>query len=168
MELLSVIRRWRDSIREISAAGAVEEHGPQVPALRHRRTEVQRRRPREQAGSPRRQAVADAASGDREVAQAEADDQATARRPSRPRLRRLLQSGGGVRPRLEGRSAARATDLRPRRFRAADVHGGRGVPVRLVGRLGDHRRRADQVAGRSLQALLQPRLHSPRLSAADP
>ena len=57
---------------------------------------------------------------------------------------------------------------RPRRVRSAGVFIGRGVPVRLVGRLGDHRRRADQIAGRSRQALLQPRLHSPGLSAADP
>ena len=53
-------------------------------------------------------------------------------------------------------------------FRAAGVHAGQGVPVRLVGRLGDYRRRADQIAGRSFQALLQPRLHSAGLSAADP
>ena len=57
---------------------------------------------------------------------------------------------------------------RSRRVRAAGVFAGRGVPVRLVGRFGDHRRRADQIAGRSLQTLLQPRLHSPGLSAADP
>ena len=58
--------------------------------------------------------------------------------------------------------------MRPRRVRAAGVFAWRSVPVRLVGRLGGHRRRADQVAGRSRQALLQPRLHSPRLSSADP
>jgi branched-chain amino acid transport system substrate-binding protein len=34
--------------------------------------------------------------------------------------------------------------------------------------LGDHQWRADQAAGGSLQAQLQPRLHSPRLPAADP
>jgi hypothetical protein len=38
----------------------------------------------------------------------------------------------------------------------------RGLPVLLVGRLGDHRRRADQIAGRSLQALLQPRVTAAR------
>src|SRR6202161_471545 len=58
--------------------------------------------------------------------------------------------------------------LRPWRVRAAGVSAWRGVPVRLVGRLGDHRRRADQISGRSRQALLQPRLPSPRLPSADP
>ena len=42
--------------------------------------------------------------------------------------------------------------MRPRRVRSAGVFGGRSVPVRLVRRLGDHRRRADQIAGRSLQS----------------
>ena len=58
--------------------------------------------------------------------------------------------------------------MRPRRVRALSLHGRRGLPVRLIGRLGDHRRRAGQIAGRSLQTLLQPRLPSPGLSAADP
>ena len=40
--------------------------------------------------------------------------------------------------------------------------------VRLVGRLGDHCRRANQAAGRSLQTVLQPRLLPPGLPAADP
>src|SRR6478672_2975113 len=64
---------------DLAAHGAIEEHGPQIPALGLRRAEVPRPRPAEQAGPLRRQAVAYAAAGDREVAQAEADDQATAR-----------------------------------------------------------------------------------------
>jgi hypothetical protein len=44
----------------------------------------------------------------------------------------------------------------------------RGVSVRLVGGLSDHRRLGTKTGRRSLQALLQPRLHSPGLSAADP
>src|SRR5580700_6690791 len=64
---------------DIAAHGTVAEHGPQVPALGQRRTEVCRPRSAEQAGPLRRQAVAYAAAGDREVAQAEADDQATIR-----------------------------------------------------------------------------------------
>ena len=152
---------------DLAAHGAVEEHGAQIPALGQRRAEVQRARPAEQARPLRRQAVADAAAGGGEVAQAEADGQAVARRSGRARLRRLLQSRGGLRPRVEGGAASGAADLRSRRLRAAGVPAGRGVPVRLVGGLGDHRRRADQVAGRALQALLQPRLHSARLSAAD-
>jgi len=153
---------------DLAADRSVEEHGAQVSALRHRRAQVQRRRPRKQARSPRRQAVSHAPSRGGQVAQGEADGQAVARRSSRPRLRGFLQSGGGVRPRVEGRSAARATDLRSRRFRAAGVHAGRGFPVRLVRRLGDHRRRADQIAGRALQALLQPCLHAPGLPATNP
>ena len=62
----------------------------------------------EQARPLRRQTVADAAAGGGEVAQAEADDQAVARRSGRAWLRRLLQSRGGLRPRLEGRPTARA------------------------------------------------------------
>ncbi len=56
--------------------------------------------------------------GRREVAQAEADDSAVARRSGRSWLRRLLQSRGGLRARLEGRSAAGAEDSRPRRLHA--------------------------------------------------
>jgi hypothetical protein len=66
-------------------------------------------------------------------------------------------------PQVEGGPATRAEDRRSWRIRAPGVRGRRGVPVRLVGRLGDHRRRANQAAGRSRQALLQPRLHSPRI-----
>ena len=40
-------------------------------------------------------------------------------------------------------------NVRPRRVRAAGVFAWRSVPVRLVGRLGGHRGRADQAAGRS-------------------
>ncbi len=164
---LALSRSFLDP-RDISTHWAVEEHGPQVPAFGQRRTEVCRPRSAEQVRPLRRQAVAYAAAGSGEVAQAEADGQAIARRSGCPRLRRFLQSRGGLRSRLEGRSATGTEDVRPRRVRAAGVFGGRSVPVRLVGRLGGHRRRADQIAGRSLQALLQPRLHSPGLSAADP
>src|SRR5277367_6386006 len=105
----------------IAAYGAVEKHGPQIPALGQRRAEVQHSRPPEQVGPLRRQAVADAAAGSGEVAQAEADGQAIARRSGRPRLRWLLQSRGGLRSRLEGRPATGTEDVRPRRVRAAGV-----------------------------------------------
>jgi hypothetical protein len=42
---------------------------------------------------------------------------------------------------------ARAEDHGPRRLRAPCVHGRRGVPVRLVRGLGDHRQRADKATG---------------------
>jgi hypothetical protein len=67
-----------------------------------------------------------------EVARAEADGQTIARRSGRPRLRRLLQSRGGLRSRLEGRPAAGTEDVQPRRVRAAGVFAGRGVPVERV------------------------------------
>ena len=153
---------------DIASHGAVEEYGPQIPTLGQRRTEVQRPRPAEQTGPLRRQAVAYAASGSGKVAQAEANRQAIVRRPSRLRLRRLIQSRGGLCPRLEGRSAARTEEQRPWRLRSAGVFAWRSLPVRLVRRLGDHQWRADQIAGRPLQALLQPRLHSQGLSPADP
>src|ERR1700733_8977502 len=66
---------------DISTHWAVSEYGPQVPAFRQRRTEVCRPRSAEQARPIRRQVVAYAAAGGGEVAQAEADRQATARRP---------------------------------------------------------------------------------------
>jgi hypothetical protein len=47
---------------DIAAYGAVEKHGPQVPALGQRRAEVRHSRPAEQAGPLRRQAVAEALS----------------------------------------------------------------------------------------------------------
>src|SRR5271154_1494833 len=75
---LALSRSFLDP-RDISTHWAVEEHGPQIPALGQRRAEVQRRRPAEHAGLLRRQAVAYAATGGWEVAQAEADDQAIAR-----------------------------------------------------------------------------------------
>src|ERR1700733_13412543 len=115
--------------RDIAAHWVVEEHGPQIPALGHRGTEVQHPRSPEQAGPIRRQAIADAAAGSGEVAKAEADDQAIARRSGRPRLRRLLQSRGGLRSRLEDRPAAGTADVRPRRVCAAGVLAGEAVQV---------------------------------------
>ena len=85
-----------------------------------------------------------------------------------PGLRRLLRPCGGVRPRLEGRAAARAADQRPRHLCASGLSARRSLPVRLERGLGDHRRRADQAAGGALQAVAQPGLHRPGLSAADP
>src|SRR6476660_3265162 len=75
---LALSRSFLDP-RDISTHWAVEEHGPQVPAFGQRRTEVCRPRSAEQAGPIRRQAVAYAAAGGGEVAQAEADRQAIAR-----------------------------------------------------------------------------------------
>src|ERR1700723_3940171 len=69
---------------DISTHWAVEEHGPQVPAFGQRRTEVCRPGSAKQAGSLRRQAVADAAAGGGEVPQAETDDPTTATRTGPP------------------------------------------------------------------------------------
>src|ERR1700693_3080592 len=173
MELLSVIRRWhyRDhfSIREISRRTGLSRNTvrrylrsdsiepnfkvPDRPSKLDPHADKLSHMLRQEAGK---------------VAQAEANRQAIVRRPSRLRLRRLIQSRGGLCPRLEGRSAARTEDQRPWRLRAAGVFAWRSLPVRLVRRLGDHQWRADQIAGRPLQALLQPRLHSQGLSPADP
>src|SRR5580658_5979987 len=172
MELLSVIRRWRYrdhySIREISRRPGLSRNTVRK-YLRSDTVEPKFNIPdrsskldpyadklsqmlRQEAGKSRKQK--------RTVKQLHADLAVLGYDGS-------YQSRGGLRSRLEGRSATGTEDVRPRRVRAAGVFAGRGVPVRLVGRLGDHRRRADQIAGRSLQALLQPRLHSPGLSAAD-
>src|ERR1700683_1020975 len=75
---LALSRSFLDP-RDIAAHRAVEEYGPQGPAFGQRRTEVCRPRSAEQAGPLRRQAVAYAAAGGGEVAQAEADRQAIAR-----------------------------------------------------------------------------------------
>src|SRR6202030_1584391 len=131
---------------DIASHGAVEEYGPQIPTLGQRRTEVQGPRPAEQTGPLRRQADAYAASGSGKVAQAEANRQAIVRRPSRLRLRRLIQSRGGLCPRLEGRSAARTEEQRPWRLRSAGVFAWRSKGVRLVAEAGDHQRPADQIA----------------------
>src|ERR1700728_3165117 len=77
---------------DIAAYGAVEKHGPQIPALGQRRAEVQHSRPPEQVRPLRRQAVAYATAGSGGGAQAETDGQAIARRSGRPRLRTLLQT----------------------------------------------------------------------------
>ena len=171
MELLSVIRRWRYrdhfSIREI-----------------YRRTGLSRNTVRKYLRSdsvepkfniPDRPSKLDPYAD--KLSQNSGQEAGKSRKPKRT-VKQLhadlagfgydgLRSRGGLRSRLEGRSATGREDVRPRRVRAASGFAGRGVPVRLVGRLGDHRRRADQIAGRSLQALLQPRLHSPRLSSAE-
>ena len=172
MELLSVIRRWhyRDhfSIREISRRTGLSRNTvrkylrsdgvepkfavPDRPSKLDPYADKLSQMLRQEAGKSRKQK--------------RTTKQFTPIWP--PWLRRLLQSRGGLRSRLEGRSATGAEDMRSRRVCAAGVFTGRGVSVRLVGRLGDHRRRADQTAGRSLQALLQPRFHSPGLPAADP
>ena len=153
---------------DIAAHGPLEEHGPEVSAVGRGRTPVQRGGSTEQARSLRRQAVAYVASGGWQVAQAEANHQATACGSEGARLRWVLQSRGGLCPGLEGRPASRAADHRPWRVRSTGLPAGRSVPVRLVGRLGGDCRRANEAAGRALQALLQPRVHRPGLSAADP
>ena len=83
MELLSVIRRWRYrdhySIREISRRTGLSRNTVRK-YLRSDSVEPKfASQTGEQAGPLRRQAVAYAAAGDREVAQAEADDRATIR-----------------------------------------------------------------------------------------
>jgi transposase len=52
-------------------------------------------------------------------------------------------------------------------LRAAGVHAGRGLPVRLERGLGDHCRGENQAAGRAQQAVAQLRLHRQGLSASD-
>src|ERR1700733_5970591 len=66
--------------RDIAAHRTVAQHGPQISAFGQRRAEVQLARPTEQARCVRRQAVAYAAAGSGQVAQAEADDSAATRR----------------------------------------------------------------------------------------
>jgi transposase len=84
MELLSVIRRWhyrdRLSIREISRRAGLSRNTVRK-YLRSDSVEPKFDVPDRSSklGPIRRQAIADAAAGGGEVAQAEADDQATAR-----------------------------------------------------------------------------------------
>ena len=173
MELLSVIRRWhyRDhfSIREISRRTGLSRNTvrkylrsdtvepkfniPDRPSKLDPYADKLSQMLRQEAGKSRKQK--------RTTKQLHADLAALGYDGSYNRVAAFARD-------WKAAPAAGTEDVRPRRIRAACVSAGRGVPVRLVGRLGDHRRRADQIAGRSLQALPQPRLHSPRLSSADP
>ena len=173
MELLSVIRRWRlrdhFSIREISRRTGLSRNTvrkylrsdsvepkfnvPDRPSKLDPYADKLSRMLLQEAGKSRKQK--------RTIKQLHADLVALGYDGSYNRVAAFAREWKAARQREQ-------TDLRSRRFRAAGVHAGRGVPVRLVGRLGDHRRRADQIAGRPLQALLQPRLHAPGLPAADP
>ena len=154
---------------DIAAHRAVEEHGPQIPALGQRRAEVQHPGPAEQAGPLRRQAVADAAAGGGEVAQAEADDQAVARRSGRrsattaPTIAWRPSPATGRPPGSESRRPPAAASSC--RWRSCPARRSSSTGPR-TGRSSRGERTKLQVAHFKLS--LQPRLHSPRLSAADP
>src|ERR1700692_232682 len=148
MELLSVIRRWRYrdhySIREISRRTGLSSNTgrkyrrsdsvepkfniPDRPSKLDPYADKLSQMLRQEAGKSRKQK--------RTVKPLHADLDALGYDGSSNR-------GAALRSRLEGRPAAGTEDVRPRRVRAAGVFAWRGVPVRLVGRLGDHRRRAD-------------------------
>ena len=173
MELLSVIRRWhyRDhfSIREISRRTGLSRNTvrkylrsdsvepkvqlPDRPSRLDPYADKLSHMLRHEAGKSRKQK--------RTIKQLHADLVALGYDGSYNRVAAFARDWKAARQ-------LRAKDHRPRRFRALGVHGRRGFPVRLVRGLGGHRGRADQAAGRSLQAQLQPRFLSPRLSAADP
>ena len=159
MELLSVIRRWhyRDhlSIREISRRTGLSRNTvrkylrsdsvepkfavPDRPSRLDRYADKLSHMLRQEAGKSRKQK--------RTIKQLHADLVALGYDGSYNRVAAFARD-------WKAAPAARAEDLRPRRVRAAGIFVGRGIPVRLVGRLGRHRRRADQIAGRALQALL--------------
>ena len=129
MELLSVIRRWhyRDHFsdpREISRRTGLSRRIRSGRYLRSDSVEPNFKVPdrAEQTGPLRRQAVRICCVRKRESPRKQkANRHAIVRRPSRLRLRRLIQSRGGLCPRLDGRSAART-----------EKTSGRGVYVPLA------------------------------------
>ena len=173
MELLSVIRRWRYrdhfSIREISRRTGLSRNTvrkylrsdtvepkfdiPDRPSKLDPYADKLSQMLRQEAGKSRKQK--------RTTKQLHADLAALGYDGSYNRVAAFARDWRAARQQ-------RTEDVRPWRFVPLAFMAGRGVPIRLVRGLGGHRRRADQAAGRSLQTVLQPRLHSPRLSAADP
>lgn len=154
--------------RDRAAHRPVAQHGQEVPEVRGGGAGVRDAGAREQAGPLCREAGGLAQDGGRQGPQAAPHAQAPARRSGRARLQRLLQPGGGVRPRMAGGAPARGADGGAWHLRAAAVPAGRGVPVRLERGPRDHRRRTDQAAGRPREAVAQPCLSAPCLSAAKP
>ena len=168
MELLSVIRRWRYrdhfSIREIS-----------------RRTGLSRNTVRKYLRS------------DSVEPKFNLPDRASKLDPYADKLSQMLRQEAGKSRKQKrtikqlhadlvalgydgsyNRVAAFAREWKAARHREQQTCGrGAFVPlaflpgVRLVGGLGDHRGRADEVAGRPIQALLQPCVLPPRLPATD-
>ena len=114
---LALSRSFLDP-RDIAAHGAVEEHRPQISALRHQlnrsSTSLTARAGWTLTGDKLSQMLRQEAGKSR--CKQKRDDQAIAPRSGRPRLRRLLQSRGGLRSRLEGRPGSR------NRRRAAAAH----------------------------------------------
>ena len=159
MELLSVIRRWhyRDhfSIREISRRTGLSRNTvrkylrsdsvepkfavPDRPSRLDPYADKLSQMLRQEAGKSRKQK--------RTVKQLHADLAALGYDGSYNRVAAFARDWKAARQREQKTSW-------PWRVRAAGIPAGRGIPVRLVRRLGGHCRRADQIAGRSLQALL--------------
>jgi transposase len=105
--------------------------------------------------------------GSRQVAQAAPDAEAASCRSGGSRLHRFLQSGRRLCPVLAHGSPAGAADDGARHLRPPGLSRRRGVPVRLErGLCGP--RRAHQAADRPYQAVAQPGLPAPRLSAPNP
>ena len=173
MELLSVIRRWRHrdhfSIREISRRTGLSRNTvrkylrsdsveprfnvPDRPSKLDPYADKLSAMLRVETGKSRKQK--------RTIKQLHADLAALGYEGSYNRVAAFARDWKAARQR-EQQTSGRGAFV-PLAFRS-----GRSFPVRLVGRLGDHRRRADQTAGRSRQAVLQPRLHAAGLSAANP
>ena len=158
MELLSVIRRWRYrdrfSIREISRRTGLSRNTVRK-YLRLDKVEPKFNIPdrlskldpyADKLSQMRRQEAGKSRKQKRTIKQLHADLSALGYDGSYNRVAAFARDWKAARQR-EQKNAGRGV-LRPWRSWPA------GIPVRLVGRLGDYRRRAHQVAGRSLQALL--------------
>lgn len=173
MELLSVIRRWRYrdrySIREIARRTGLSRNTvrkylrsdgvepkfsvPDRPSKLDPYADKLSQMLRQEAGRSRKQK--------RTVKQLHADLATLGYDGSYNRVAAFAREWKAARQREQqtcGRGAFVPLAFAP----------GEAFPVRLVGGLGSHRRRANQPAGRPLQALLQPRLHSAGLSSAHP
>src|ERR1700726_2176666 len=150
MELLSVIRRWhyRDhfSIREISRRTGLSRNTvrkylrsdsvepkfcvPDRPSKLDAYADKLSHMLRQETGKSRKQK--------RTIKQLHADLTGLGYDGSYNRVAAFARDWKAARQR-------ELKTLRSRRVRAAGVHAGRGVSVRLVGRLGPHRRRANQI-----------------------
>ena len=173
MELLSVIRRWRFrdhySIREISRRTGLsrntvgkylrsDEIEPKFsildrPSKLDAYADKLSQMLRQEAGKSRKQK--------RTIKQLHADLAVLGYDGSYNRVAAFAREWQAARQR-EQKTIGRGV------FVPLTFLGWRSIPVRLVGRLGDHRRRTHQVAGRPRQTFTQPRLRSTRLSATNP
>ena len=170
MELLSVIRRWhyRDhfSIREISRRTSLSRNTvrkylrsdsvepkfavPDRPSRLDPYADKLSHMLRQEAGKSRKQK--------RTIKQLHADLVVLGYDGSYNRVAAFARDWKDARQR-EQKTTGRGVFV-PLAFMAGEAFQVRG--------LGDHRRRADKATGRPLQAVLQPRLRSSRLSATDP